>query len=111
MRQIGLGAWLVDWLELVMAMHGSLVQEEQEVVEAFLYLMNRQETHELLSIADGSLGAIRGTVPHVLDAVAGDLAASPGRIDLSLVAAMVEGLDGYDSRCVARSGVLDGRGG
>lgn len=49
LRLIGLGAWVVDWLELVMASLGGRVLPEQTVVGTFLYVMSQRGIHESLA--------------------------------------------------------------
>jgi len=48
LRQIGLGIWVVDWLELIMATREDGVLPEQTVVGTFLYVMSRRETRQRL---------------------------------------------------------------
>lgn len=47
--QIGLGAWVVDWLELTMASFGGRALPEQTVVGTFLHVMSQRGTHESLA--------------------------------------------------------------
>lgn len=94
LRQMGLGVWLVDWLELVMAIHGGTSYAESKVVQAFLYLMSRRDTYESLAKSEGLLGALKSTVQRLRGVFAGDSLAKSACIDVALVDAMVAVLDG-----------------
>lgn len=94
LRQMGLGVGLVDWLELVMASHAGIVHTESKVVEAFLYLMSRQDTYESLAKLEGLVGALQSTVLRLGEALSGSSAVTPASIDVGLVEAMMAGLDG-----------------
>ena len=94
LRQMGLGVWLVDWLELAMAALGGTVHAESKLVEAFLYLMSRRDTYESLAKSEGLMGALQSTVLRLREVLAGGPAATPTSVDLKLVEAMVAGLDG-----------------
>ncbi len=112
LRQMGLGAWLVDWLELSMATHGGAVHDEQMVVEAFLYLMSRRETRASLAKSEGLLSAFRFTVQRLRGLFASDPAGKSTRVDRTLVAAMAEALEGmtasaWPDRVLALGGAVD----
>jgi Ca-activated chloride channel family protein len=94
LRQMGLGAWMVDWLELVMASHGGSTHAEAKVVEAFLYVMSRRATHESLARSEGLLGALKATVLHLQAIFSNDPSARPASIDLTSAEAMVSVLEG-----------------
>jgi uncharacterized protein (DUF2267 family) len=91
---MGLGAWMVDWLELVMASHGGSTHAEAKVVEAFLYVMSRRATHESLARSEGLLGALKATVLHLQAIFSNDPSARPASIDLTSAEAMVSVLEG-----------------
>ena len=93
LRQMGLGAWMVDWLELVMASYGGSSHAEVKVVEAFLYVMSRRETHESLARSEGLVDALKATVLRLRGVFAGDPSVGPSSVDLMLVEAMVAVLD------------------
>ncbi len=94
LRQIGLGAWLIDWLELSIAKRQEIVYSELQVVAAFLYLMSRRETHEALAGAMGLLGAFKRTLQRLRGMFASGQVAEPPRVEMPLVEAMVSGLSG-----------------
>ena len=50
---IGLGAWIVDWLELSLANQGSKLVLESTVVAAFLYVMSQPNLFELPTKSKG----------------------------------------------------------
>ena len=62
LRQMGLGVALVDWLELTMATQAGTAHPEAKVVEAFLYLLSRRDTHESLATSEDLLGALQSSV-------------------------------------------------
>ena len=84
LRQIGLGAWLVDWLELSMAAQGGEPYPESQVVQAFLYLMSRRETHDSLAKSEGLSAVFKAAGQRLR----GLLAHESVSIDVSLVEAM-----------------------
>ena len=94
LRQIGLGAWLVDWLELSMATLGGAAHPESKVVEAFLYLMSRRDTHDSLAKSEGLLGAFKSMVQRLRGMFANEPAEQPPNIDVPLIEAMVSVLSG-----------------
>ncbi|MFC7459172.1 VIT domain-containing protein [Hydrogenophaga defluvii] len=93
LRLLGVGEWLVDWLELVMASHQGTLYPEPKVVAAFLYLMSRRDTYESLAKSGGVLGAFKSTVQRLRGMFVRDPAASAANIDVVLVEAMVAVLD------------------
>ena len=94
LRQMGLGEWLVDWLELVIARHQGMLYVESRVVEAFLDLMSRRDIYESLAMSDGLFGALKSTASRLRGMFASAPAAKPGSIDVILVEAMVTALEG-----------------
>lgn len=49
LRLIGLGEWLIDWLELTVAVRNGTAQAERKVVCAFLCVMSKKQAFGLLS--------------------------------------------------------------
>lgn len=94
LRQMGLGLWLVDWLELATATHEGTLHAESKVVEAFLYLLSRRDTYESLAKSEGLIGALQSTVFRLREVLSGSTEAKPASVDLGLVEAMVAGLVG-----------------
>ena len=94
LRQIGLGAWLVDWLELSMATLGGTAQPESMVVEAFLYLMSRRDTHDSLANSEGLPGAFKSTAQRLRGMFANEPIEQPASIDVPLIEAMASVLSG-----------------
>lgn len=56
---IGLGAWVVEWLELMMGIRDAKSLPEQTVVEAFLYVMSQRDTQEALTKSLGLLQSFK----------------------------------------------------
>ena len=98
LRQIGLGAWVVEWLELEMAVCAGVAYPEAQVVEAFLSLMSRRETHAGLVQSEGRLGALKSTVRRVRDALVGEIVQSGANVDGALLDAMHAALQGMTAR-------------
>ena len=94
LRQMGIGAWLVEWLELVVAIHGGAMHADSEVIVAFLSLMSERDTYDSLEKAENLLSARRSTVLGVRELLSVSPAATPASVDVGLVEAMVAGLDG-----------------
>jgi len=93
LRQMGLGAWMVDWLELAMASTGGSTHSEAKVVEAFLYVMAKREIQESPTRSEGFVGAFNKTVLRLRGAFAGGPSVDPSSVDQVLVEAMVAVLD------------------
>jgi Ca-activated chloride channel homolog len=89
LQQMGMGEWLVEWLELVMGGRLDAASAETQVVKAFLQVMSSQEVHEALAMSAGPQQALRST----LQRLRGDAVTAPAVIDMSLVEAMVTVLE------------------
>jgi len=74
LRKSGLGAWVVDWLELSVARRDGACRDESAVVRAFVYLMSRRDTRESLEKSLGLLKSIQTTVAQIKQLIAGDKA-------------------------------------
>ena len=57
----GLGAWVVEWIELVIAIHEDQSLPEQSVVEAFLYVMSQRDTRESMMKSLGLVQSVKVT--------------------------------------------------
>lgn len=97
LRHIGIGQWLVDWLELEMASHEGAVYTESKVVEVFLRLMSRQDTYELLIKSEGLLGILKSTVLRLRGVFASGPPIKATRLESTLIEAMEASLDGMTS--------------
>ena len=91
LRQIGLGAWVVDWLELTAATSDVRSLPEQTVVEAFLYVMSQRDTQESLK---KSLGLLQSFKVILKSLFAGIPSASQTSVDAKLVEDVMDALDG-----------------
>lgn len=49
MQRIGVGVWVVDWLELVIGTHAGAAHDEASVVATFLHVMSQSSVHQVLS--------------------------------------------------------------
>ena len=95
---MGLGAWVVDWLELEMAAYAGVSYPETTVVHVFLSLMSRRETHAALTQSEGLLGALKSTVQRVRGAFGGEPVQPSAKLDGALVQAMEAALQGMTAR-------------
>lgn len=84
LRQMNVDESLVDWLELAMEIYEGGLYAESKVVEAFLFLMSRQDTYEALKASENLLDALKFTVQQ-LEVFANDPTAKPANIDITLV--------------------------
>ena len=96
-----------------MASHGGTNHTEAKVVEAFLYVMSRRETHESLARSEGLLGALKATVLRLRTVFSSDPSVRPASIDQTLVEAMVAVLEGmttsaWPDQVFSLGGVGDG---
>ncbi|MDP4301974.1 VIT and vWA domain-containing protein [Leptothrix discophora] len=112
LRQMGVGEWLVEWLELVMASRQDTPYPEPKVVEAFLYLLSRRDTHEALVKSEGLLGALESTVLRLRGIFAGEPDDRSVGINGVLVEAMAAVLDGmtasaWPDRVFSMGGAVD----
>lgn len=98
LREMGLGTSVVDWLELEMAAYAGAAYLETTVVQAFLTLMSRRETHAALAQSEGLLGALKSTVRRVRGVLGGEPAQPGTRADDVLVQAMEAALQGMTAR-------------
>ena len=98
LRDMGLGAWVVDWLELEMAAYAGVSYPETTVVHVFLSLMSRRETHAALTQSEGLLGALKSTVQRVRGAFGGEPVQPSAKLDGALVQAMEAALQGMTAR-------------
>jgi Ca-activated chloride channel homolog len=53
LRQLGIGAWVVEWLELTFGARDGVGIPEQEVVAAFMHVMSQPEIRESLLKSHG----------------------------------------------------------
>ncbi|MFO1262693.1 MAG: VIT domain-containing protein [Rhodoferax sp.] len=112
LRQMGLGEWLVDWLELVMARHQGTMYAESQVVETFLHLMSRRDTYESLAMSDGLFGTLKSTASRLRGMFASAAVVKPGSIEVTLVEEMVTALKGmtasaWPDRVFSLGGAID----
>ena len=81
-----------------MAVCAGVAYPEAQVVEAFLSLMSRRETHAGLVQSEGRLGALKSTVRRVRDALVGEIVQSGANVDGALLDAMHAALQGMTAR-------------
>ncbi len=91
LRQLGLGGWVVEWLEFSMARRGGMSFSEVIVVEAFLYVMSWPSIRAALG---GSQPVTFGGTPtrEMFDGLLSG--AAKLQVDVRLVEAMLLALDG-----------------
>ncbi len=93
LRQIGLGAGVVDWLELTMGMCDTQSLPEQNVVKAFLYVMSQRSIHESLTRSSELLQGLNLVAQGVKGSFATSLGVGRANVDTLLVEEMVASLD------------------
>lgn len=59
LRHMGLGNWVVEWLELAVAHEGAVLHAEAEVVRAFLQLLAESDMRAALERGTGLMGVVR----------------------------------------------------
>ncbi len=89
LRQTGLGAWVVDWLELIMAFRGGRVLPEQTVVGTFLYVMSRRETRESLARSTGLRQSHMAVARQIKALIANKTDAADTSVDMQLAEEMM----------------------
>ena len=93
LRLTGVGAWIIDWLELSIAVQGDKSIEEQTVVTAFLSVMSQADLHESLSKSLGFIKGCKITVQQ-LKAMFANKANDPlSNVDVQLVEKIMLALD------------------
>ncbi len=81
----GLGAWVVDWLELAVGTCGGMPIPEHTVVEAFVYAMSQRNTHEALSNSVGLKPVFQRIGERLRSLLASGTTAGPSSVDVGLV--------------------------
>lgn len=94
LRQIGLGSWVVDWLELTMAAREASSLPEPTVVEAFLYVMSQQDTYDFLTKGLGLLQSFKGIAQRLKILLAGRSNADSANVDTRLAEEIMVALEG-----------------
>jgi Ca-activated chloride channel family protein len=94
LRQIGLGAGIVDWLELSIAIHSDKPIPEPTVVAAFLYAMSQQDTREALSKSLGFVQGFKITVQQLKYMFTNNASDARPSVDVQLVEKIMLVLDG-----------------
>lgn len=94
LRQIGLGAGIVDWLELSIAIHSDKPIPEPTVVAAFLYAMSQRDTHEALSKSLGFVQGFKITVQQLKYMFTNNASDARPSVDVQLVEKIMLVLDG-----------------
>lgn len=94
LRRIGIGALVLDWLELMMSTRDTLVLPEQVVVEAFLYVMSQQDIHEALMKSLGLFQGVRVIAQRLKGLFSGSPSAGLLDVDTRLVEDMLFALEG-----------------
>ena len=94
LRQIGLGAWIVDWLELSIAVHGDKSLAEQTVVTVFLSVMSQADLHESLSKSPGLINDCKITVQQLKTMFTSEASEPLSNVDVHLVEKIMFALDG-----------------
>lgn len=94
LRQIGLGAGVVDWLELTMASQSGTPIPERTVVEAFTCLMSQQDIYDVLAKPLGLLHSFREMAKRLKNLISGKDKADNTPVDIRLVDEMLLALEG-----------------
>ena len=94
LQQIGLGAWIVDWLELSIAIQGDKSLAEQTVVTAFLSVMSQADLHESLSKSSGLINDCKITVQQLKTMFTSEASEPLSNVDVHLVEKIMFALDG-----------------
>ena len=94
LRQIGLGSWVTDWLELIMANHDGKMLPEKTVIEAFLYVMSQHDIHDSLEQSRGLLQSTKHIILQLKRMFTGSSSANHPDIHVPLVEKMVVDLYG-----------------
>lgn len=94
LRQIGLGAWVVDWLELVIATSDAGSLPEQTVVETFLFVMSQRGTHEALTNSHAILPTFKLIVQRLKGLCITSLGTDRPSVDALLAEKIMTTLDG-----------------
>jgi Ca-activated chloride channel family protein len=91
LNEIGIHKRLLVWLIRLIIPHGVALFEESKVVTAFLYLMSRQATHNVLA---KSAGIFKFTRRQLREIFSREPAADPASIDVSLLETIADALNG-----------------
>lgn len=94
LHQIGLGAWVVDWLEFSFAGDAAKAIPEDVVVETFLHVMSQQETFEILAKSLGLMQNIKVAALRLKSVFTGIAKAPRPGVDMQLAEKMLAALAG-----------------
>jgi Ca-activated chloride channel family protein len=94
LRQIGLGTWVIDWLELTMANRNEESLPEQVVVGAFLYVISQQDTYDFLTKGLGVLQSFKGIAQRLKHLLVGREEVGRVCVDTQLAETMIAALEG-----------------
>lgn len=99
LAQIGLGHWLIDWLELVVAHTGGFEHSEPDVVRAFTRLMASAEMRSVLARSEGVVAVVKGVAQRLRERVGGGEGDDePQVVDTVLFRAMAMALQGVTAQ-------------
>ncbi len=90
----GLGAWVVEWIELVIAIHEGRSLPEQSVIEAFLYVMSQRDTRESMMKSLGLVQSVKVTAQRLNRLFSQGVATARPTFDARLVENISLALDG-----------------
>jgi Ca-activated chloride channel family protein len=111
LQKIGIGEEIIDWL-ISMVFRNGTQHADEKVIEAFLYLMSRQATHNTLAKSKGLYGSAKALALRLKGLFASEPATAPASVDRSLVEAMAVALNGmtagaWPDQVLSLEGVAD----
>jgi Ca-activated chloride channel family protein len=94
LRRIGLGAWVVDWLEFGFGSQDGELISESVILEAFLYLMYQRDVYEALAKSHGLVQVVKATVLHLQNLFKNNADEAILNVDFELVEKIMTELNG-----------------
>lgn len=98
LRRIGLGALVVDWLELSVAARDAKTLPKQVVVHSFLYVMSQQDILDALAKSLGLLHVIKSVTQRIKGLFSGSAATALPSVDTHLVEGIMADLEGMTAK-------------
>lgn len=98
LRRVGLGALVVDWLELSVAGRNAKTLLEQVVVHSFLYVMSQQDIYEAMAKSLGLLHVIKAVTQRLKVLFSGSAGTALPSVDTQLAEEIMADLEGMTAK-------------
>ncbi len=94
LRRMGLGVWVVDWLEFTFGNEDGRPIAEATVVEAFLYVISKLDIRQSQDKSQGLIQGLKATVLQMKNRLMGSTKVGTSDVDFDLAEKIVVALEG-----------------